>query len=345
MVNIWIYLLKQNLLNPHVLYFSDCDVLEHKYLKLVSSAYAPGTVANFKSQWRTYIKFCVANRLQLFPPVQLNLVKFYTTLIESLTAYSSLQNYESSINMFYRLYGYHMDNTSILTKVLNLAAKKCLTTVPAAKVPLEVSHVIRFSQVCDMDNPFEVTWLSALQVAFMALLRKSNVCPPSVPAFDSKKHLLRSDIKLEDSGISVNLRWSKTNQTVDKVLNIPVAHSNDSQFDPPAFYKQFAERFPVLPGDPCFSFYYHNKHFVLTQRDLSAMLQVFLARIGVSSHGITSHSIRKGGANLLMRAGVSIPSLQHHGTWASDAYKQYLCFNKSDKLQVTKKVYAYLQKM
>ena len=308
----------------------------------MSAAYAPGTIANFKSQWRCFIRFCVKYRLQIFPPDQLTLVKFYTTLVESLSAYSSLQNYESAINLFFKLYGYHMDNSSILTKVLNLAARKSMTTVPAAKVPLEISHVVRFAQVCDMSNPFEITWLAALQVSYMALLRKSNICPPTVPSFDPSKHLVRSDITLEESGISVNLRWSKTNQTLDKVLSIPVAHSHNAQFDPPAFYKKFISWFPVMPGDPCFSFYCHGKHFVLTQRDLSAMLQVFLSRIGVSSHGITSHSIRKGAANVLHRAGVDIPALQHHGTWASDAYKQYLCFNKVDKLKVTKKVYSYL---
>ena len=59
--------------------------------------------------------------------------------------------------MFYKLYGYNMDSTSVLTKVVNMAAKKSMTTVPASKVPLEIDHVIKFATVCDFSNPFEYT--------------------------------------------------------------------------------------------------------------------------------------------------------------------------------------------
>ena len=310
---------------------------------MVSAAYAPGTVANFKTQWTTYLKFCIFNKLQIFPPSSLNMARFYAFLVQSLSAYSSLQNYESSVNMFYRLYGYNMDSSSVLTKVVNMAAKKSLTTVPASKVPLEIDHVIKFAKVCDFSNPFEYTWLVAIQIAYMSLLRKSNICPPSLAAFDSNKHLLRSDIVLQESGVTVNLRWSKTNQSVDNIFSIPIAHSQDQFFDPPSLFKSFAAQFPVCDGDPCFSFYMHGRHYVLLQKDLTVMLYQFLDRIGVPSQGITSHSIRKGATNMLLRAGVDIPALQHHGTWNSDAYKSYLCFNSNDKLKVTKKVYAYLR--
>lgn len=312
------------------------------FFKLVSCAYAPGTVANFKSQWKNYINFCLRHGLQIFPPVQDNITRFYTYLVSNLKAYASLQNYESAINMFYRLYGFNLDNGHILTKVLNMAAKKQLSTVPATKIPLEISHLCDLAQVIDRQNPLHFTWLTAVNVGFMALLRRSNICPPSVAGFDPHKHLVRSDIVLNTDSITVNLRWSKTNQSADGVFSIPIASSNNSKFDPPAMYKEFVARYPVYPSDPCFSFYYHGKLFILTQSDLARFLDVFLQKAGHDTAGITTHSIRKGGTNLLHRAGVDLPSLMHHGTWSSDAYKNYLCFNQSDKLKVTKTVYKFL---
>ena len=187
-------------------------------------------------------------------------------MVTNLKAYSSLLNFESSINLFYRIYGFDMDNSSILTKLLNLGAKKELATVPATKLPLEVDHVKQFINICDPGNPFEVTFCAAIQVGFMALLRRSNICPPSVSAFDPAKHLLRKDIELNGDGVTVNLRWSKTNQSADQTFSIPIAHSGNGAFDPPQFYKDFASNFPVLPQDPCFSFYGWQTLCTVTER-------------------------------------------------------------------------------
>ena len=322
---------------------SGIQAIDAKFLSLVSHAYAAGTVSNYKSQWRAYINFCLKFHLQLFPPVQDNIIRFYTHLVFTLKAYSSLQNYQSAINIFYRFYGYTLDNTAISTRVLNMAAKKQLSTVPATKAPLEIHQLQKFLQVCDYSCPFQMTFMAALQVGFMALLRRSNICPPSVSAFDPAKHLLRSDILVADHGLTVKLRWTKTNQTGDTVYSIPIASSANPAFDPPAFYKQFVHRFPVHDKDPCFSFYCNGRHYVLIHRDLSTMLSVFLQKCGFSPDGVTTHSIRKGGATLLMRSGADISSIQAQGTWSSDCYKRYLVHNDSDKLKATQQVYKYLK--
>ena len=138
-------------------------------MNLAGIAYAPGTASNLKSHWKKYIGICIRHRLQIFPPVQDNIIRFYTSMVNNLKAYSSLLNFESSINLFYSIYGFDMDNSSILTKLLNLGAKKELSTVPATKLPLEVDHVKQFINICDPGNPFEVTFCAAIQVGFMAL--------------------------------------------------------------------------------------------------------------------------------------------------------------------------------
>ena len=80
----------------------------------------------------------------------------------------------------------------------------------------------------------------------------------------------------------------------------------------------------------------------MTHSDLASLLTHFLGRAGVSTEGITTHSIRKGGASVLHRAGTSIPALKQHGTWLSDSYKNYVHFNTKDKLAVTKNLYKFL---
>ena len=309
---------------------------------MVGNAYAVGTVRNMKSQWSNYLRFCISNKLQIFPPVIDNVVRFYTHLTQKLSAYSSLQNYQSAITMFYRVYGYDFDTSSVLLKFLNMSAKKSLTTAPATKKPLEIDHLINMLKIANLQNPFHLCFMSAVTLGFFGLLRRSNICPPSPGLFDPTKHLRRQDVSLDQNGVVLKLQWSKTNQHKQSVFEIPIAYSGSKEMDPPSLFGMFSERCPVLPGDPCFSFYHSGTHYILTHKDLSNMLSDFLQAIGVNSEGITTHSIRKGGTCLLHRAGM-IPALKEHGTWTSEAYKSYLQYNMSDKLIMTQSVYRFLK--
>ena len=298
---------------------------------------------NHKCQWNSFLRFCISNRLQVFPPVIDNIVRFYTKLVESLKSYSSLQNYQSSIALLYKVYGYQVDTSSILIKLLNMSAKKSLNTAPATKRPLDTDQLIAMIQAVDPGDPFQVTFIAAVTVGFFGLLRRSNICPPSPQQYDPSKHLRRQDLLLTSDGLVINLRWSKTNQDSSKVFQIPVAWSGHQVLDPPRIFRDFDAQFKVLPDDPCFSFYWCNKLYILTHKDLSSMLSSFMSKLGFETDGVTTHSIRKGGATLLHRAGIMIPDLKQHGTWRSDSYKHYIDYNIKDRLQVTKSVYKFLK--
>ena len=245
--------------------------------------------------------------------------------------------------MFYKVYGFHADMSSILYKLLNMAAKKSLNTAPATKTPLDIKHLMTMVQFADMSNPFHMCFVTAVSVGFFALLRRSNICPPSPTEFEPTKHLRRKDIQVTQEGIVVSLNWSKTNQHQQKVFTIPIAFFGNQQLDPPSLFMDFNGRCPVRPEDPCFSFYVQDHHYVMTHRDLSNMLQEFLKAVGVDRNGITTHSIRKGGCSLFYRAGIMIPALKEHGTWSSDSYKTYVHYNMQDKLKVTQSVYKFLK--
>ena len=309
---------------------------------MVSNAYAAGTVKNHKCQWNRYLNFCIQNRLQVFPPSSQNIIRFYTYLTDKLSAFSSLQNYQSSINIFYRVYGFHVDTESILFKFLNMSAKKCLSTMPVTKRPLDPEHLLAIINHTDQQNPFQVCFMNALTIGFFALLRRSNICPPSPKEFDCEKHLTRGDVRIQDDGVIVQLKWSKTNQHNSKVFEIPIANSGHQVLDPPRMFRDFNSKFPVHDHDPCFSFYYCGHLYILTQRDLASMVTTSLENVGVASQGITTHSIRKGGATLLTRSGVKVPALKEHGTWLSDAYLGYVHFNLADKFKVTQQAYKFL---
>ena len=151
--------------------------LDDRFLQMVANAYAPGTVRNFKTCWTAYLRFAITHRLQLFPPCVDTLVRFYTSLTDSLRAFRSLQNYQSAIVLFYKLYGMEVDMSLVQYKLLNMAARKSLSTVPATKTPLEPEHIIRFIELADPNNPFEFCFVTSVTVGFFCITPSLKYLP------------------------------------------------------------------------------------------------------------------------------------------------------------------------
>ena len=312
-------------------------------MNLVAGAYAPGTIKNIRSNMRMFVSFMIRNNFQLFPPVVNYIAEFYSFIITKVKAMGTLQNHQSSVNTFYKLYGFTVDTSAIIFKLLNMAAKKRLTTVPAEKPPLEIGHILAMGDIIDYSDPSQFAFFTAVSIGFMATLRRSNICPPSAAEYDPAKHLNRQDVVCNSDGVIVVLRWSKTNQAGQQLFKIPIAFSQDSRFDPPSLFRQFDTACPVAPSDPCFSFYQHGTLFVMTHQDLSRMLSQFLTAIGVHAAAYSSHSIRKGGAAIIHRSGIRTELLKQHGTWRSDAYQAYLHHSYRDKLSVSQSVYQHIR--
>ena len=54
-------------------------------------------------------------------------------------------------------------------------------------------------------------------MGFYRFLRLSNICPPTVAAFDASRHLTPADVIFTGKFLKLKIKWSKTMQTRDKV--------------------------------------------------------------------------------------------------------------------------------
>ena len=68
--------------------------------------------------------------------------------------------------------------------------------------------------------PEEITFSCTFLFAFFLLARISNIFPVSACSFDSRKHLCRGDIVSAPRGLTVTFKWSKTNQTGSRHLQL-----------------------------------------------------------------------------------------------------------------------------
>ena len=87
-----------------------------------------------------------------------------------------------------------------------------------------------------MSNPFDSTIWTLFLIAFYCMLRKSNLIPTSSRTFDHTKQLCRSDLMLISNMLVVNIKWSKTIQSSERVLEIPLT-SVDSPLCPVTAFK------------------------------------------------------------------------------------------------------------
>lgn len=177
----------------------------------------------------------------------------------------------------------------------------------------------------------------AFLFAFFLFARISNLAPVSVGSFDTKKHLCRGDIIVTSFGLLVTFKWSKTNQTGDKPLTIPLLYTSDPHLCPVRVYLM-CSRLPAPAAAPAFfTACRSGSYLVITKLQFVSVFQDCLAHIGVSNpNRFRGHSFRRGGATWAFQSGAPGELIQIYGGWASDAYKCYLEFSDNAKLRIAR---------
>lgn len=134
------------------------------------------------------------------------------------------------------------------------AVKRRMHQAPFAKLPIDPNLLRHFHAQFDMNNSFHASLWCSFLLAFFAFLRKSNVVPRSLAAYDSLKHLSRSNIVRTGYGLSLTLNWSKTNQYHERNLEIPIAEIQGDILDPVRAFENMCRLAPASAQSPAFSF-------------------------------------------------------------------------------------------
>lgn len=177
--------------------------------------------------------------------------------------------------------------------------------------------VIQFHRI-DYSHHLQVAVLILFTMAF----RQSNLAPASRNSFDRTRHLTWMDIRLTSSYVQVLEKWSKTRQQIinDRWLSVPrVPGSSLCLHSALCCLRRVSPIYrreqPLLVFDDG------------TPMPLSYINRCFksaLAWAGLSQRALTLHSLRRGGARYLQRAGVSTSDIASHGGWRSSAIYRYI---------------------
>ena len=192
---------------------------------------------------------------------------------------------------------------------------------------LPITILSRIFKKINFNSSFESSFWAACLTAFYGMFCKSNLMSTTAAKSSSEKQLTKSDFSFFTWGVLVHVRWSKTIQFRDKVVQIPFSTIPYSPLCPVcAISRAFlftrhcddsAQAFSwISTGPPDFR--------VLTYAQFVKHLRYCLRSIGLDPSQYGGHSFRCGGASLAYQAGLPVEAIKLLGDWKSDPVLLYL---------------------
>ena len=284
------------------------------------AAYATGTRKNLKTQWESYLLFCVYFGLAYLPISTENLSLYSQFLSRSMRSAQTIKNYISGVKTMNLILGYSADhlNSFIINLGLKGIAREHPHCIRQAK-PITPNILLEIFSVLDMSKSENVVYWCLLLFAFFLFARKSNLVPTVKTDLKEKKFLCHKDVECFENTLIINMRWSKTIQFGVRILQTPLIAIPGSNLCPVAAYKHMCSLVKARSEDPLFKL---SRDKCIFYKQYHAKLKSVIKQIGLKPELYSTHSFRRGGCTYSFRSGMPADLIQLHSDWKSDAYKK-----------------------
>lgn len=301
--------------------------LNHEVQKYRAQVFAESTKATYKTHRDTYLRFCLYMGYPPIPVQTVHLLQYAAFLARSLKP-ASVRSYLNIIGILHKEFGLPnplLDNWPL--KSLLTGIKRALGTTPNQKLPITPDILVRLHDSLDFTSSSDSSFWAICLVAFYGMFRKSHLLPLSSALFDPSKQLTKGDFKIFSWGMLVTIRWSKTIQFRERVVEIPLPFIPRSKLCPTLAVMHafsFTDHFP----SSCQAFAWFDKRSrtprVFTYNEFLTKLHDSLSLIGINPKLYAGHSFRRGGASFAYQSGVPIELIKASGDWRSDTILIYL---------------------
>ena len=297
--------------------------------------FAESTKATYKSHRNTYLRFCA---YMGYPPVPVqpdHLLQYAAFLARSLKA-TSVRSYLNIIGILHKEMGPPnplLNNWPLKSLLTGMNRAKGLTVTQKLPITPKLLRLLhsQLDHTVSLDSSF---WAICL-VAFYGMFRKSHLLPTTSSSFNPKKQLTKRDFKIYSWGALVTIRWSKTIQFRERVVDIPLPRIPGSPLCPTsALYRAFSFTAPVSSRDQqAFNWVDQSSHtHTFTYNSFVKKLRHHLSTLGLDPKNYAGHSFRRGGASFAYLSGVPIEMIKALGDWRSDTVLFYLTMPLSVRL-------------
>lgn len=261
--------------------------------------------------------------------------KYYSRLVRSADTVSNVIYTLKSVNVLMGCGPVH--TTKLLVWLLKGLKREMARAVNQA-TPMNPAILKQIRSVVDEHDVSELVAYTLCLVGFFLFLRASNMVPPSRAEFDPEKQLTRQDFRMEQDAILVDIKWSKTIQFKQKLLQIPLLPVTDEDICPVFWVQRMFRKIPAGPEDPAFGVPEKGRITALSYSQLNTRLQRWLGRLGLPLGYLTPHSMRHGGATYAGRVNICDEAVKLIGDWASDAYKLYMKWSLKKRFVALRKM-------
>ena len=247
----------------------------------------------------------------------------------------SIQNYLSGVKLLHILLGFEYTFSGDFHLRLTVRGIARLNPhVPRRARPITPSDLLNFHGSMDRGCALHCAVYACSLLLFFTMSRLGSILPRSGAA-SGRLFLTRDCINFSEEGMLITLQHTKTIQFGRRRLHIPLIKL-DSALCPVAAYRRslgfsgsYRSHVAFVVPDGRGRFGGLTKSlFINTFRDVMA------ASGDGDAVGFTGHSFRRGGASWAFRAGIPGELIQVCGDWSSDAYKKYLEFSMSNRLEL-----------
>ena len=273
---------------------------------------------------------------QPVPVQQAHLLQYAAFLARKLKP-SSIRSYLNIIGILHKEFGLPnplIDNWAL--KSLLTGVSRVKGSPPNQKLPITPQILLRLHDTLCFTSSLDTSFWAVCLVAFFGMFRKSHLLPVSASKFDPTKQLTKRDFRIYSWGSLITIRWSKTIQFRERLVQIPIPCIPQSKLCPTAATAH-AFSFTNAEEQNSQAFNWHDdptrsiKH--LTYSIFLKKLKHHLSLIGIDPTLYSGHSFRRGGASFSYQSGVPIELIKALGDWRSDTVLMYLTMPLNIRLQ------------
>lgn len=283
--------------------------------------FAPATKSTYASHLRIYTKFCASIKVPPVPASSDTLQRYAAFLARTRTS-ATVQQYFNIIRIIHLECGRPnpiADNWQVRSLLQGIKRGKGGSA--KSKEPVLPQHLRELRTKLDMGAVRDCQLWAATLTAFFGLLRVSNI---AVIKFNSHV-ILRRDIDIAKTGITVSVTSSKNNQYGERQHVVVLPYIKGHPLCPTTAVLAFLAKTGSVPRDaPLFAVPQGRRYKPLTAPDFRRRFVTAMASVATPHGNVNSHSLRRGGATWLLTSGTPLASVRIMGDWRSDAIYRYL---------------------
>jgi len=199
--------------------------------------------------------------------------------------------------------------------------------MPNQKQPITPDLLLRLHSKLDLTASLDASFWATCLVAFYGMFRKSHLLPSAANQVNPSKQLTKADFKIFSWGTLITIRWSKTIQFRERVVEIPLPYIPGFALCPTtaiinAF--RFTSSFSTKTSQ-AFNWVDDSRVLhTLTYSPFVSKLRLLLSSLGLDPKLYAGHSFRRGGASFAYQSGVPRELIKALGDWRSDTILIYL---------------------